>query len=62
MAGILAGQSREHDHHGGTEGRISLHFRERSQQRRRDIFAKSGFTWRSLSQLGLSPTHANKKS
>jgi hypothetical protein len=44
MAGILAGQSREHNHHGGTEGRISLHFREQSQQRRRDIFTKSGFT------------------
>jgi hypothetical protein len=53
MPGVLAGQSREHDHQGGTEGRISLHFREWGQQRRRDIFTKSGFTW-TVTQLSKS--------
>ena len=44
MPGVLAGQSREYDHQGRTEKRICLYFREWSQQCRRDIFTKSGFT------------------
>ena len=52
MSGILAGQSREHDHQGGAEGGISLHFREWGQQRRRDIFTKRGFTWK-ITQVSL---------
>jgi hypothetical protein len=53
MSSVFAGQGREHDHQGRTEGCICLHFREWSQQRRRDIFTESGFTW-TATQLSKS--------